>query len=108
MSRRECVMLPDLHLDDWRATKDTLHLYCQIVGKMRLATQPPRNHWWHVPLYVDVHRLTTRPMHHRGPTFAIRFDLVEHTLAVETADGRAGGFALRDGLSVAEFDSRIH
>jgi len=37
--------LPELHLADWRATKDTLHLYCQIVGKIRLATTPPRNHW---------------------------------------------------------------
>ena len=41
--------LPELHLDDWRPTKDTLHLYAQIVGKVRLATTPPRNHWWNVP-----------------------------------------------------------
>ena len=59
-------MLPELHLDDWRATKDTLHLYCQIVGKMRMAITPPRNHWWHVTLYVDSRGLTTRRMHHRG------------------------------------------
>jgi hypothetical protein len=101
-------VLPELHLADWRATKDTLHLYCQIVGKIRLATAPPRNHWWHVPLYVDVRGLTTRRLHHRGTTFEISFDFVDHALAVQTADGRAGGFALRDGLSVADFDREIH
>jgi hypothetical protein len=43
------MRLPELHLADWRPTKDTLHLYCQIVGKVRLATTPPRNHWWNSP-----------------------------------------------------------
>src|SRR6266508_4009004 len=46
----EIITLPELHLADWRATKDTLHLYCQIVGKIRLATTAPRNHWWNVPM----------------------------------------------------------
>jgi Family of unknown function (DUF5996) len=46
--------LPELHLSEWRPTKDTLHLYRQVVGKIRLATTAPRNHWWKVPLYVDV------------------------------------------------------
>jgi hypothetical protein len=101
-------MLPELHLADWRATKDTLHLYCQIVGKIRLATTPPRNHWWHAPLYVDVRGLTTRRMHHRETTFEITFDFLDHALVVATADGRRGGFVLRDGLSVADFDARIH
>ena len=100
--------LPELHLADWRATKDTLHLYCQIVGKVRLAIMPPRNHWWHVPLYVDVRGLTTRRLHHRGTTFEIGFDFVDHALTVATADGRTARFALRDGLSVSEFDRRLH
>ena len=100
--------LPELHLADWRATKDTLHLYCQIVGKIRLATTPPRNHWWNVPLYVDVRGLTTRRMHLRDTTFEIAMDLVDHELAVETADGRKGTFPIRDGLSVADFDAQIH
>ena len=60
------MTLPELHLADWRPTKDTLHLYCQIVGKVRLATVPPRNHWWNVPLYVDVRGLTTRRLQHEG------------------------------------------
>jgi hypothetical protein len=102
------LMRPELHLDDWRATKDTLHLYCQIVGKMRMAVTPPRNHWWHVTLYVDSRGLTTRRMHHRGTTFEVRFDFVDHALVVATADGRSGGFALRDGLAVSEFDRQLH
>jgi hypothetical protein len=61
------MTLPELRLADWRATKDTLHLYCQIVGKIRLATTTPRNHWWNVPLYVDVRGLTTRRLHHLAP-----------------------------------------
>jgi hypothetical protein len=101
-------MLPELHLADWRATKDTLHLYCQIVGKIRMAGTAPRNHWWHVPLYVDVRGLTTRRIHRGDTTFEISFDFVDHALLVVTADGRSAGFPLHDGLSVAEFDSRIH
>jgi hypothetical protein len=100
--------LPELHLADWRATKDTLHLYTQIVGKIRLATTAPRNHWWNVPLYVDVRGLATRRLHHRDTTFEITIDFVEHALIVRTADGRTESFALGDGLPVAEFDARIH
>jgi hypothetical protein len=101
-------MLPELHLADWRPTKDTLHLYCQIVGKIRLATTAPRNHWWHVTLHVDARGLTARHMHHRGTTFDITFDLVDQALVVATADGRSASFALRDGLSVADFDREVH
>src|SRR5438034_8007157 len=46
--------LPELPLHEWRQTKDTLHLWAQIVGKVKLASTPPENHWWNVPLYVDV------------------------------------------------------
>jgi hypothetical protein len=102
------VTLPELHLADWRATRDTLHLYSQILGKVRLATTAPRNHWWNVPLYVDVRGLTTRRLHHRGTTFEIAIDVVDHVCSVRTADGRARSLALRDGLSVAEFDAGVH
>jgi hypothetical protein len=101
-------MLPELHLAEWRSTKDTLHLDCQVLGKVRLATTAPRNHWWNVPLYVDVRGLTTRRLHHRGTTFDITLDLVDHALVVRTADGRREAFELRDGLDVAEFDRRLH
>jgi hypothetical protein len=100
--------LPELHLDDWRPTKETLHLYCQIVGKVRLATTPPRNHWWNAPLYVDVRGLTTRRLHNDGTTFEIDFDFVDHALLVRTHDGRSRSFGLAHGVPVADFDARLH
>jgi Family of unknown function (DUF5996) len=102
------VTLPELHLSDWRATKDTLHLYCQILGKIRLATTPPRNHWWNVPLYVDVRGLTTRRLHHGDTTFEIALDFLEQALIIRTADGRTRSLQLGDGLPVADFDARVH
>ena len=102
------MTLPELHLADWRATRDTLHLYSQIIGKMKLATTAPRNHWWNVPLYVDVRGLTTRRLHHRHTTFELILDLVDHTLVVQTADGRDRSFGLSSGVPVADFDARLH
>jgi hypothetical protein len=102
------MTLPQLHLDDWRATKDTLHLYSQILGKIRLATAAPRNHWWNAPLYVDVRGLTTRRLHHRDTTFEITIDFVDHALIVRTADGRTKSFELASGVPVADLDARIH
>ena len=101
------MTLPELHLADWRPTKDTLHLYAQIVGKVRLATTPPRNHWWNAALYTDVRGLTTRRLRHDGTTFEITIDFLDDSLVVSTADGRTRAFGL-DGLSVADFDVRIH
>jgi hypothetical protein len=95
-------------LSGWEGTKNTLHLWAQIVGKIRLASSPPRNHWWHVPLYLDVRGLTTRRMHAAGGvTFEIRFDFVDHRLEVATSAGRIESFALAAGLSVAEFYGRL-
>jgi Family of unknown function (DUF5996) len=102
------MTLPELHLADWRPTKDTLHLYCQIVGKVRLATTSPRNHWWNAPLYVDVRGLTTRRLHHDDTTFQIDFDFVDHSLIVRTNDGRSRSFDLADNVSVADFDAELH
>ena len=82
--------------------------WCQIVGKVRLATAPPRNHWWNAPLYVDVRGLTTRRLHREETTFQIDFDFVDHSLVVRTLDGRVRSFDLVDGLSVADFDARLH
>ena len=101
-------MLPELHLADWRATKDTLHLYCQVVGKIRLATTPPRNHWWNVPLYVDVRGLTTRRLHHGETEFEIALDFIDDALVVQSGDGRIESFSLAGGLPVAGFDADLH
>jgi hypothetical protein len=102
------MTLPELRLEDWRETKDTLHLYSQVVGKVRLATTVPRNHWWNVTLYVDVHGLTTRRLHQNGTTFQIEFDFLDHLLKVSTMDGARDSFALEDGLAVADFDAQLH
>jgi hypothetical protein len=101
--------LPELPLEGWEATKNTLHLWSQIVGKVRMASTAPRNHWWHVTLYVDVRGLTTRRMHSKGgTTFEIRLDFVDHRLVVATNGGAVESFELVDGLSVAKFDERLH
>jgi Family of unknown function (DUF5996) len=101
--------LPALPLEDWEETKDTLHLWSQIVGKVRMASSAPRNHWWHVALYVDVRGLTTRRMHSpQGVTFQIDFDFVDHRLVVRTNHGEVQSFALANGLSVAAFDEELH
>jgi Family of unknown function (DUF5996) len=102
------VELPPLPYDEWRPTKDTLHLWAQIVGKVKLASTPPDNHWWNVPLYVDVRGLTTRRLHQRGIAFSVDFDFIDHTLVLRTDRGRVESFALVEGLSVATFDSQFH
>jgi hypothetical protein len=102
------AQLPALPLEEWEATKNTLHLWAQIVGKVRMASSAPRNHWWHVPLYLDVRGLTTRRLHStHGLAFQIDFDFVDHRLVVRTSAG-AESFGLVDGLSVAAFDEKLH
>jgi hypothetical protein len=96
--------LPPIPYPDWEPTKETLHLWSQVVGKVRMASSHPRNHWWHVPFYLDVHGLTTRLL---PGGFEMRFDFVGHRLVVETAHEEES-FPLVDGLSVAEFDERLH
>ena len=101
--------LPPLPLEEWESTKQTLHLWAQIVGKIRMASTAPRNHWWHVPLYVDVRGLTTRRMHSaEGVSFQVDFDFIDHALVVKTSRGQSRSFPLVDGLSVADFDARLH
>ncbi len=100
---QEPMKLPEIPLDAWRPTKDTLHLYCQIVGKIRLAMHPRINHWWHVPLYVSSRGLTTRTIPFDGCNFEIDLDLCAHALQIRTSDGRYEDFALYDGLPVADF-----
>jgi hypothetical protein len=100
--------LPELPLEGWAPTKTTLHLWAQIVGKVKLAATAPRNHWWHVPLYLDVRGLTTRRLHQGQVSFQIDFDFVDHLLVVRTNGGQQGSFPLQDGLSVAGFDRQLH
>jgi hypothetical protein len=95
--------LPELRLDEWEPSKDTLHLYAQIVGKVRLASTTRANHWWNVPLYVTARGLTTRRMRQGGVSFEIDFDFLDHELIVRTARGEREAFPLVDGLSIAAF-----
>ncbi len=85
---------------------ETLHRYCQIVGKVRMEYSPNRNHWWHVTLYVTTRDLTSGPIPYGRTTFDISFNLLENRLAVTTGEGGAFTFAL-DDLSVAEFYRRL-
>jgi hypothetical protein len=95
--------LPEIPLEAWRSTKDTLHLFCQIVGKIRLSLHPRLNHWWHVPLYVTPLGLSTRTIPYDDGNFEIEFDLCSHKIVIRTNSGRTEDFALYDGLCVADF-----
>ena len=74
--------LPPLPYDDWVETKDTLHLFTQIVGKIRLKAHPKLNHWWHVTLYLSPRGLTTGRIPYGNGSFEIVFDLIDHRLII--------------------------
>src|SRR5438876_4555596 len=74
---------PALPLEAWEPTRATLHMWTQIVGKIRLALSPYTNHWWQVPLYVTARGLTTSPIPHGAGTFEIAFDFIEHNLLIQ-------------------------
>jgi hypothetical protein len=78
---------PDLPYPAWRETCATLHLWTQIVGKIRLSQTPWLNHSWQVPLYVTVRGLTTSPIPYGERAFQIDFDFIDHALRIETSDG---------------------
>jgi len=93
---------PELPYLAWRETYATLHLWTQIVGKVRLALTPWVNHSWHVPLYVTARGLTTSPIPLGTRVFDLTFDFIEHALRVEVNDGGVRWIELRP-QSVAEF-----
>ena len=97
---------PELPTAAWRDTYDTLHLWTQIVGKIRLARTPWLNHSWHVTLYVTARGLTTSPIPDATRTFQIDFDLIDHHLRISASDGAQRQFALA-GLSVASFHAAV-
>lgn len=96
------TVFPALPFDAWADSCATLHLWTQIVGKVRLAQAPMINHWWQVPLYVTPRGLTTSSIPYGSRTFAIDFDFIDHRLQIATRDGRTDGFSLGP-CSVAEF-----
>ena len=93
---------PSLPLDSWRDTRDTLHMWTQIVGKTRLALAPPENHWWQVALYLTPRGLTTSPMPYGTRTLSADFDFLDHGLHLRTSDGATRSVPLIP-RSVADF-----
>jgi hypothetical protein len=93
---------PSLPLDSWKDTYATLHMWTQIVGKVRLAQTPLVNHWWNVPLYVSAQGLTTSQMPYGDRAFEIWFDFLQHRLVLETSDGAVKTMPLAP-CSVADF-----
>ena len=97
-------LFPAFPLEEWKDTKATVHRFEQIVGKVRLAHSPRRNHWWHVPFHLTGSGITSRPMGlvDGNPVFTVDFDFVRHQLVVSNLEGHTVSFPLQ-GHSVATF-----
>ena len=93
---------PNLDYEAWKDTCATLHMWTQIVGKIRMAQTPWINHSWHVTLYVTARGLTTSPIPYGARTFQIDFDFIEHLLLIRTSDGAVKTMPLQP-RSVADF-----
>src|SRR4029079_14073203 len=78
---------PSFPLDEWKDTCATLHMWSQIVGKIRLAQTPLVNHWWNVPLYISARGLTTSAMPYGSTYFEMEFDFIGHELTIKCSDG---------------------
>ena len=97
---------PALPLEAWEPTRATLHMWTQIVGKIRLALSPRVNHFWHSPLYVSARGLTTSLIPCEDGSFEILFDFIEHLLLIQKSDGTARRLALAP-RSVADFYAEV-
>ncbi|MBV9958716.1 MAG: hypothetical protein JO360_09860 [Acidobacteria bacterium] len=102
MSEQNPEVWPALPLDAWDETRATLHMWTQVVGKIRLAQSPHINHWWQVPLYLTARGLTTSPMPYGARSFEIDFDFISHQLIIKTSEGASRSIAL-EPRTVAEF-----
>ena len=92
--------------ETWPETRSTLHMWTQIVGKLRLKLSPPQNHFWHSTLYVTPHGLTTSPMPYGTESFQIDFDFLNHQLLIDTSWGPRQVVAL-EPKSVADFYAEV-
>jgi hypothetical protein len=93
---------PLLPYEAWKETLDTLHMWTQIVGKVRMELSPPVNHWWHVTFSVTARGLTTSPIPYQDSTFAVDFDFIDHNLFIHTSEGTSKAIPLIP-RSVADF-----
>jgi hypothetical protein len=98
--------LPALPFDSWKDTLGTLHMWAQIVGKVRLKLCPLVNHWWNAPFYVTARGMTTSAMPYQQRAIEVQFDFIDHRLRIESSDGRVVTMALAP-QSVAEFYKRF-
>jgi hypothetical protein len=97
---------PALELREWVATRDTFHMWLQIIGKVRMKQTPPINHSWHTTMYVTSRGLTTSPIPYGEREFEIALDLIDHRLSITSTDGGVGGFAL-EAQTVAAFYRKL-
>lgn len=97
---------PGLRVEDWVDTRDTLHLWTQVVGKVRLARSPLVNHWWQVTLYVTPRGLSTGSIPDRHRIFDVELDVVEHEMRIRTSDGTGRMIALAP-MTVADFYAQM-
>jgi hypothetical protein len=100
------VVLPELPLEAWQNTYGTLHMWTQIIGKLRLALSPLINHWWEVPLYVNARGLTTSAIPYEDEIFEVQFDFIDHQLTIQTSGGSSKSMPLR-AESVADFYAKF-
>ena len=106
----ETISWPVLPVEQWQPTRDTVHLWTQIVGKTRLALEPPLNHWWNSTLYVNEHGLTTSLMPGTGGA-EIEFDFTRHELTITTTEGAVRRMRLMPRTVAdfyAEYRSHLH
>jgi Family of unknown function (DUF5996) len=97
---------PDLPLAAWSGTCDTLQLWTQVVGKVRIALTPLINHWWNATFFVTARGLAAPAMPYSGGMVDVTFDFAAHRLVIETSDGRTDGFALKP-MAVCDFYSEF-
>jgi hypothetical protein len=106
MPRADDGPWPPFPTDDWPDTQATLHMWSQIVGKVKLAFCPPVNHWWGVALHLNSRGITTGPIPHGPQTFDLTFDFIDHVLRIEISDGRRQSIALVP-RPVADFYAQV-
>src|SRR5207244_3449918 len=93
---------PALPLEPWEPTRATLHMWTQIVGKVRAKLTPPVNHWWHTALYVSARGLSTSAIPYGADVFDIEFDFLDHQVVIRTSRGQVKSVRLYP-RSVADF-----
>ncbi len=100
------IEYPSFPLNTWAETKTTLHLFTQIIGKVRMALMPKMNHWWHVPFYLSPRGLTTSAISYQGRSMEFEFNFLTHELKLDISDGDSVAISLEE-ITVAEFYDAI-